>query len=53
MPVSHIKAEPKRACRQSRLSVQPVRQEWNLVCAMGGVKAYASRRLVNAWRASI
>jgi predicted RNA-binding protein with PUA-like domain len=26
--------------KQSRLSVQPVTaQEWNLVCAMGGVKA--------------
>jgi predicted RNA-binding protein with PUA-like domain len=38
-----IKAEPKlkemALVKQSRLSVQPVTaQEWNLVCAMGGVK---------------
>ena len=38
-----IKAEPKleemALVKQSRLSVQPVTaREWNLVCAMGGVK---------------
>ena len=48
MTLAAIKAEPKlkdmALVKYSRLSVQPVtRDEWKLVCKMGGLKAYSMR----------